>query len=176
MNIENLNQLRELLLRDKKSVSELEYTKNNYDHKGNLTEEYLPTITTNFCEIGICNGKIYFVFIIDSKTFGLKFFNKLKNKLNVKLYGFVKFNKTLYPVDDFNFDKLMKKIQKDKYLQIQFDYKNINAHDLFKKYFDLVNIFKNNKIVIIDQLKINLTKNQNEKEKNCYMPLSGRRD
>lgn len=158
MNIENLNKLRELLTQDKTIVSELEYTKNNYDHDGNLIKENLPTITTDFCEIGLFNSEIYFVFIIDPKTFNIDLFNQLKNKSNVKMYGFVDFNKTLYPAKNFNLDNFTKEIQKDKYLQIQFDYKNIDTFGLFKEYSDLVNIFKKNKVTVVNQLKTDLTR------------------
>ncbi|MDD4111167.1 MAG: hypothetical protein PHS54_06470, partial [Clostridia bacterium] len=89
MNIEDLNKFWELLVKSKKSVSELEYTKNNYDNFGNLIKEDLPIITTDFCEIGLYNNEIYFVFIVESKTFNIELFNELKNKSNVKIYGFI---------------------------------------------------------------------------------------
>ncbi|MBU2579361.1 hypothetical protein KKF19_00105 [Patescibacteria group bacterium] len=158
MNIEDLNQFRKILIKNKEFVSKLEYTKNNYDNNGNLIKEDLPTITTDFCEIGLYNNEIYFVFIVNSKTFSLELFDKLKGKLNIRMYGFVDFNKTLYPVVDFNFDNFIEQIQKDKYLQIQFDYKNINTPDLFKEYSNLMNIFEKSKVVVVDQLKIDLTK------------------
>lgn len=158
MNIENLNKFRELLIKDKKSVSILEYTKNNYDHDGNLIKEDLPAITTDFCEIGLFNDKIYFVLIVKSKTFNIELFNQLKNKSNVKMYGFVDFNKTLYPVKNFNLDNFIKEIREDKYLQIQFDYKNIDTFNLFKEYSNLVNVFERNKVVVVNQLKVDLTK------------------
>jgi hypothetical protein len=154
MNIENLDEFRELLIKNKKSVSELEYTKNNYDSGGNLIKEDLPTITTDFCEIGLFDKEIYFVFIMDSKTFDLNLFNQLKNKSNVKIYGFEDFKKTLYPVSNFNFDNFIDEIEKDKYLQIQFDFKKIGSLDLFKEYLNLVNLFEDNKIKVINQLPV----------------------
>ena len=158
MNIKNLNKFRELLVKSKKSVSELEYTKNNYDNFGNLIKEELPIVTTDFCEIGLHNDEIYFVFVVESKTFNIELFNELKNKSNVKIYGFVDFNKTLFPIKDFNLDIFMKRIQKDKYLQIQFDFKEIEAFDLFKEYSNVVNVFEKNKVVVVNQLEIDLTK------------------
>ncbi|NQT49758.1 hypothetical protein HQ571_03645 [Candidatus Kuenenbacteria bacterium] len=153
MNIKNLKQFRELLIKNKIVVSGLECTKNNYDNDGSLIKDDLPTITTDFCEIGLHNGEIYFVFIIDSKTFSQSFFDKIKNKANVKIYGFKDFNKTLYPVNNFNFDNFLEQIQKDKYLQIQLDYKNIDEFYLFKEYSDLVRVFENSGIVVVNQLK-----------------------
>ena len=158
MNIENLNKFRELLIKSKESVSGLEYTGDNYDHSGNLIKEDLPTITTDFCEIGLHNDGIYFVFIIESKTFNIELFNKLKNKSNVKIYGFVDFNKILFPTKNFEIDDFTKEVKKDKYLQIQFDYKNIDIFDLFKEYSSLVNVFEKSKAVVVNQLKIDLTK------------------
>jgi len=158
MDLKNINKFRELLIKHKKSVSELEYTSNNYDDLGNLIKEDLPTITTDFCETGLHNNKIYFVFVVESKTFNLKLFNDLKNRSNVKIYGFVDFNETLYPVNNFEFNNFMTIVQKDKYLQIQFSYKNINTSDLFNEHFNLVDVFEKNKIVVVNQLKVDLTK------------------
>jgi len=157
MNTKNFNQFRELLIKNKQSVSELEYTKNNYDNGGNLIKEGVPTITTDFCEIGLHDNEIYFVFIINSKTFSLELFDKIKNMPNVKMYGFVDFNKTLYPSNNFNFDNFSKHIQKDKYLQIQFDYKSVDAGDLLKEYSGLVSVFEKSKITVINQLEVDLT-------------------
>jgi hypothetical protein len=156
--MEYLNKFRELLIKSKKSVSKLEFTKENYDNSGNLIKEDLPTITTDFCEIGLYNNEIYFVFIVESKTFNIELFDELKNKSNVKIYGFVDFNKTLFPVEIFNIDIFMKEVKKDKYLQIQFDFKEIELFDLFKEYSNLVNVFENNKVVVVNQLDIDLTK------------------
>jgi len=158
MNIEKLNKFRELLIKSKKSVSDLEYTKDNYDNSGNLIKEDLPTITTDFCEIGLYNNEIYFVFVIESKTFNIDLFNEIRNKSNVRIYGFVDFNKTLFPIKNFNYDGFMKEVLKDIYLQIQFDFKDIDTFDLFEKYSNLVNVFEKNKIVVVNQLDTDLTK------------------
>lgn len=117
----------------------------------------MPTITTDFCEVGLYNGEIYLVFIIESKTFNSKFFGKIKNKSNVKMYGFIDFNNILYPVSDFNYDNFFESIQQDKYLQIQFNFKNISTFDLFTEYINIINIFDKNKITIVNQLKVDLT-------------------
>ncbi len=158
MNIKNLNQFRGLLIESGKSVSGLEYTKNNYDSGGNLIKEDLPTITTDFCEIGLYDGEIYFVFIIDPKTFNSVLFDAIKNMPSARMYGFTDFNKILYPADNFDFDDFIKQIKKDKYLQIQFDYENIDALGLFKEYSGLVDIFEKSKVAVVNQLKIDSTK------------------
>lgn len=157
MNNENLNQFRKILIENKKSVSELEYTKNNHDNDGNLINEELPTITTDFCEVGLYNEEIYLVFILESKTFNLELFSEIKNKTNVKMYGFADFNKTLYPISDFDYNKFIESVQKDTYLQIQFDFKNISTFDLFTEYTKIINVFDKCKVAVVNQLKIDLT-------------------
>jgi hypothetical protein len=158
MNIKNLTKLQDLFRKSKKPVSELEYTRGNYDSCGNLIKEALPTITTNFCEIGLHDHEIYFVFVIESKTFDIKLLDSIKNRPNVKIYGFSNCNKTLFPVKNFNPEIFIKEIQKDRYLQVQFDFKDISTYDLFKEYSNLINIFERTKITVINQLEINLTK------------------
>jgi len=158
MDHKNINKFRELLIKHKKNVSELEYTRNNYDNHKNLIKEDLPTIITDFCEIGLYNYKIYFVFITESKTINIKLFDELKNKSNVRIYGFIDFNKTLFPIKNFIMDNFIQEIQKDKYLQIQFDFKDINTQDLFIEYSNLVKVFKKNKVKVVNQLKVDLTK------------------
>jgi len=158
MDIGYLNQFRELLAKSKKTVSRLEFTQGNYDNSGNLIKKDLPTITTDFCEIGLYNDEVYFVFVVESKTFNVKLFDELKSKSNIKIYGFVDFNKTLFPIENFNLDIFMRGIQKDKYLQIQFDFKDIDIFDLFEVYFNLVNVFEKNKVIVINQLEVDLTK------------------
>ncbi len=153
MDNENLSQFRKILLENNKSVSELEYTKNNYDNAGNLINEELPTITTDFCEIGLYKGEIYLVFILESKTFNSELFSEIRNKSNVKMYGFVDFNKILFPVTNFDYNSFIELIKKDKYLQIQFDFKNITTFDLFTEYTKLVNVFDKCKVVVVNQLK-----------------------
>jgi hypothetical protein len=160
MNHKDLNQFRKILIENNKSVSELEYTKNNYDNAGNLIKEELPTITTDFCEIGLYNEEIYFVFILESKTFNLKFFSAIKNKSNVKMYGFIDCNKTLYPSTNFNYNDFINLIKRDKYLQIQFDFKNITTLDLFSEYTKILNDFYKSKVVVVNQLKIDLASKQ----------------
>ena len=76
------------------------------------------------------------------------------------MYGFVDFNKTLFPVENFNLDIFLEEIKKDKYLQIQFNFKKIETIDLFKEYSSLVNVLEKNKVVVVNQLKIDLTKNK----------------
>lgn len=156
MDNKNLSQFRKILIENNKSVSELEYTKNNYDNAGNLIEEELPTITTDFCEIGLYNSEIYLVFILESKTFNLELFGEIKNKSNVKMYGFVDFNKILYPIANFDYNNFIKLIKYDKYLQIQFNFKNISTFDLFTEYINIVNVFDKSKVVVVNQLKVNL--------------------
>jgi len=158
MDIGKLKKFREKFVENNKIVSKIEYAKNNYDNNGNLINEDLPIITTDFCEVGLYGDEFYFVFVIESKTFNSELFDQIKNKSNVKIYGFIDFNKTLFPIKNFKFDNLMEEIQKDKYLQIQFDFKNSEIDYLYKEYCDLVNCFIKNKIVVVNQLENDLIK------------------
>ena len=157
MDNENLSQFRKILIENNKSVSKIKYTKNNYDNAGNLIKKKLPTITTDFCEIGLYKGEIYLVFILESKTFNLELFSKIKNKSNVKMYGFIDFNKVLYPVANFDYNNFIELVKQDKYLQIQFDFKNISTFNLFTEYTRIVNVFDKCKVVVVNQLKVDLT-------------------
>jgi hypothetical protein len=156
MNIEKLMQFRDLLIENKKLVSKLEYTKNNYDHQGNLIKEKLPTITTDFCEIGLFKNQIYFVVIIDSVTFNPELFDKIKIIPNMKIYGFNNFKTDLYPVEDFGYQKFIDQIQKEKLLQVEFDYHEISIIDLYTEYLKLIDIFVQNKIKVINQFNNHL--------------------
>lgn len=147
-----------MLIKNGKLVSKLEYTKNNYDNNGNLIDEAIPTITTNYCEIGLYDREIYFVFILESQTFNKTLFNSIKSIPNIYIYGFEDFNKTLYPSRNFNYNDFVKTIRQDKYLQVKFSFENIKVVDLYKIYCDLVDVFDKNNAKVINQLKINLAK------------------
>jgi len=156
MNADKINRLRKILLDNKQPVSDIEYTENNYDGDWNLIEEKIPTITTDFSEIGYQNDKFYFVFVTESSSFHKIILDELKWKPDMKIYGFVNFNKTLYPTDSFDLDVFMNSIKKDKYLQFQFDFKNWELSDIYNEYCNLVDIFKKNEILVVDQLKVDL--------------------
>lgn len=154
MNI--INQFSEILIKNNQVVSEMEFTKNNYDDNGILITESLPTITTEFCEIGLHKNEVYFVFIIESKSFSPIFFSLIKDYNNVKIYGFVDFNKILYPGQSFNLADFAVIIKQDKFLQIEFDYQNQEIFNLYQDYLNLVDIFTKSKVAIINQLEVNL--------------------
>lgn len=158
MNVTDLNLFRKLLIEKGEPVSEIEYTKNNYDEDSNLINAGLPTITTNYCEIGLYDQKIYFVFIIKSKTFNKALFNYIKDQPGVQIYGFVDFKTTLFPKSDFDYKKFIDLINKDKYLQIQFNTKEIKVKNLFILYSKLTSVFDKSKVVVVNQIKVDLTK------------------
>lgn len=151
-----LEELRNLLLKNDIPVSKIEYTSENFDHNGTIIKEELPTITTNICEIGLYDEEIYFVFIIESETFNKKLFELIESKRNSSIYGFKYFKQNFYPKEDFNYDAFLKEIKKDKYLQIQFDFKMIKPAELYQEYCNLAELFKINKAKVINQLKVNL--------------------
>lgn len=160
MNSEYIKELRHSLAKNHHLISELEYTTDNYDDEGKKINEDLPTITTEYCEIGLHRNKVYFVFIIKSKTFNETLFNLIKNKPNLQIYGFADFKTNLYPNANFDYANFLNKIKKDDYVQIQFNFKKIDIKDLYKEYAIYINIFKKNEVVVIDQRKKSLTKKQ----------------
>jgi len=157
MEIKNLlNNLQKLIINDGFKVSDIEYTNNNYDEQGNIIKNPIPNITTDYCEIGLYENIIYFVFIIRSKSFNNLFFKEISKFPNISMYGFRKFKDTLYPKINFNYFDFIKVIKKEEYLQIEFDFQNISVFDLYNKYLNLISIFLQDKIEIVNQLKINL--------------------
>jgi len=149
-----LSKFREILSVDEE-VSKIEITSGNYDNDGKLIKEDISTITTEFCEIGIYKKTIYFVFIIHSNTYSKKVFDPLKSFSNVQFYGFKNFKDTLYPKSDFDYKEFERKIKKDKYFQIQFDYNfnKILPELLHKEYLKIKDILIKNKAGIVNQVK-----------------------
>lgn len=145
-----------LLSKNNEKVGNLKMTSGNYDDRGNLINRLIPTITTDFCEIGIHNI-IYLVFIIYSDTHSKELFNLIKDFSNIKIYGFKNFLEVLYPIPDFNYKNFEKKIKEDKYLQIQFSFNiNITQEKLFKEYIKLKEIFIKSNVIVVNQLEVDL--------------------
>lgn len=117
-------------------ISEIEYTKNNYDNDGNLIDGKIPTITTEHCEIGKYDNNCYFVFVIYAESFNRDFFEIIKKFNNIQIYDFIDFNKTLYPSKNFKYDNFVKNIKQKKYLQVQFNFNNPLANQLIIKALD----------------------------------------
>ncbi|MFC1645344.1 hypothetical protein ACFL08_04945 [Patescibacteria group bacterium] len=162
MNKKDLGKFRELLIRDGKAVSEIERTSGNYDNDGNLIEGELPTVTTDFCEVGLYDDDgAYFVFVVESKTFDLGLLEELKKESDISIYGFVDFNENLYPVSDFNEDKFFKQVKKDKYLQIQFDFEEPETEELYGEYCRIVELLKNSNVKVVNQIEIDLIGDKN---------------
>lgn len=137
-------------------VGDLEYTDNNYSNSGLLITEKIPTITTSYCEIGLFDSSVYFVYIIEARHFSKKLFTLAKDAPGVSIYGFKNFLKNLYPNENFNYGDFLKEIAKDKYLQIQFDIKSINLVKLLAGYIAMKSIFKECGVLPVDQLKNDL--------------------
>ncbi len=151
-----ISDLRNLFLDNHEPVSEIEFTSGNYDGQGNEIKKQLPTITTDYCEMGIYDDTVYFTFIVLSKDFTKSLFGCIKEFKNVQLYGFLDFKTILYPKKDFNFVNFSKRILNDKYLQINFNYGLSEPHHLCEAYEKIVALFVKNKIKIINQRIVNL--------------------
>ena len=113
---EFLEQLKTLLERYNQAVTSIEMTQGNYDTAGKLISESIPTITTEFCEIGRYQNKItYFTFVLYPDSLSRTLFQKLKGYKNMHIYGFKSFLADLYPKKDFSYEEFEKDIRKDKY-------------------------------------------------------------
>jgi len=151
---------KKILLEKKENVSEIEMTSGNYDNEGNLITEKISTITTDWCEIGIYHDIIYFTFVIYSESYNKNSFNLLKDFSNVQFYGFKDFKTILYPTSNFEYKHFEQKIKKDKYIQINFNYNpnKLPINELHNEYINIREKIKKSAIRIVNQLLIDLTK------------------
>lgn len=153
-----IHDLKEILINNNHRISGVEYTEGNYDEFGNPIPGKVPTLTTEFCEIGSYKGNTYFVFIVESTSMTKKVLNILTKHKNVSIYGMKNFKENLYPKNNFGVEKFMEEIKKELYCQIQFNYQNLEANDLFNKYIKLTKIFEENRIKIFNQLEKDVRK------------------
>ena len=145
------------LLKNNCKTSLLEFTEGNYDRNGKLIKSGVPTITTDFCEIGGYKDKMYFVFVVISDSFNLSFFDRIKD-LDIEIYGFRNFKDNLFPAENFDVSSFVKDCKREKYLQLQFNFDKMDVEKLFREYKKVTNIFQEFKIQILNQLEIDLTK------------------
>jgi hypothetical protein len=153
-NLDLIKELRGLLMDEGIPVGEIEMTSGNYDDNGNLIKGKIPTITTDLCEIGSYENKIYFVIIVLSESFSEKDLNDLGEISGMSIYPLRDFNSNLYPVPGFNYDNFRKEISGDKYLQIQFEYDTgeKDARRSFKEYQKIKDVIANSDLKVFDQL------------------------
>lgn len=153
---------RKLLLEKNEKVGELEMTIGNYDDGGELIGEPIPTITTDFCEIGVYGDTIYFVFVIYSESYNKRLFDLVKDMTTVRIYGFDDFKTILYPKTVFNYQEFEEVVRMDKYLQLQFSFglNSITANSLMVEYKKIKDVFVDSGAEVINQLKVNLAKKQ----------------
>lgn len=136
-------------------ASEIEMTSGNYDDNRKLIEYAVPTITTDFCEIGVYGEKTcYFTVILPSASFSKKLFLLVKNQEGIQIYGFKKFLINYFPVKNFSFGKLEEQINSEKYFQIQltFNLQLVPLENIFRRYQELKAIFEINNIQVINQM------------------------
>lgn len=152
--------LKDLLEQDGHFVSVIEMTSGNYDDDGLLIEEEVPTLTTEFCEIGIYKTICYFTIILDSNSFTERLFNLIKKIAGIQIYGFKNFKNNYYPGEDSSFTTLGKKIREEGYFQVQFDFdtKKLGPESIFEKYLELKTLFKETNAQIVNQMSQDLKK------------------
>ena len=152
-------ELRTLLVDNKVTVSEIEMTTGNYDEKGNLISQEIPTITTDLCEIGIYPGICYFTIILQSLLFTKELFNLISAYPGSHIYGFKSFLEDYYPKNNFYFNDLIKQAHSENYMQVQFNFrlKNVSLLGIVGKYFEIESIFEKTDTKIVNQLTENFT-------------------
>lgn len=124
-----------------------EFTANNYNNKGKLIKEKIPTLTTKYCEIGFYKNIIYFVFIVHSKSWNKSFYDYIKKRKEAKLYGLKNFKK------DFDLSvNPVKEIKDERFFQIQLVFKDIEEKSLFDLYNTNIKDLNNFKLSIFNQL------------------------
>jgi len=128
-----------------------EFTTGNYDDNGNVIDRKIPTLITEYCEIGFDDQVIYLVFIAQSSSWSKEFFGGIKKFKNLKVYGFKNFLKdydlTINPESE---------IRNEPVFQMQFSFKNtsnLTEVELLSQYDSIIEFLKGYQIKIIDQLK-----------------------
>ena len=156
-NLDYINGFRELLLQKNEAVGELEMTNGNYDEKGKLITKSIPTITTDYCEIGKYGNIIYFVFVVDSSSYNSRFYQKLITYSNAKVYGFTNFNETLYPMSGCNDISLKTEVIREKYFQVQYEFGNdLTVQEVYEQYMEIKKDLLEGRLVVVNQMEVNL--------------------
>lgn len=127
-----------------------ECTSGNYDDDGNLIAESIPTLTTEYCEIGFYKDSIYFVFIVESSSWSSNFYTAIKSISNVQLYGLKNFTK------NYAFgDTIERDIKSDVYFQVQvtFDASATSSSGLLEEYDRIIAIFREYSVQVVNQLE-----------------------
>lgn len=147
--------LKKLLERSGQPVTDIELTSGNYDTSGVLIEGQVPTLTTNFCEIGAYDNVCYFTIILVPESFSKDLLEQIKGYKDMHIYGFENFLEDFYPKDNFSYDNFAKDINKDNYVQVQFNFDRTGstAQKLMKQHQTLKAIFNKNKAIVINQMK-----------------------
>lgn len=149
-----LNNLRTLLQRNNLPVGDIELTSGNYDDKGRLIKEEIPTITTALCEIGIFYNKIcYLTLVLSSDSFSKKLFQAVKDIEGAHIYGFKNFLEDYFP-SNLSFEEIDSKIKNENLFQIQvnFDIEKANPEDIFINYRELKSLFNKIDANVVNQL------------------------
>jgi len=154
-NSDFIKKLKNLLEENHQEVGDLEFTKGNYDTDGKLIDNAIPTITTDFCEIGCHNDNCYFTVIMHPNSFTETLLSQIKIYDKMHIYGFKNFLEDLYPKRCFSYKEFDEKIKKDDYVQIQFNFESAEPKNSLKKYLSLKEDFIHNNAKVINQITHN---------------------
>ncbi len=126
-----------------------EYTQGNYDTEGKYIQEKIPTLTTEFCEIGFYKNEIYLVCIAESKTCTEEFLKEVATFQNVEVYGFTEFQ------NNYDLTHGMREVLSESLFQVQCTLKieNVTLDDFLHTYTSLMHTFTKHGVVFCNQLK-----------------------
>lgn len=150
---EKIKQIIDILKNKSEEVGQMEMTKNNFDNKGVLIDNPIPTVTTSIAEIGGYNNTIYFVIIFEKQYLTRNNYELLKEVGIIRVYGFKNFKKDLCLVNNLNLEEL--NISKEKFFQVEYDFdiKLVSVESIIDEYFKIKNVLIENNIPVINQLK-----------------------
>jgi len=160
-NLTFVKDLRKLFVGGKQQVSKVQMTSGNYNDDGSEIQSKIPTITTDFCEIGVYTDICYFAILLKPELFTEELFDAVSAYLDVQIYGLRNFTDNYYPKDDFDYEEFEEQIVSEKYMQIQFNFSTnrLNSEAIKDKYFEVKSIFEKAKIAVENQLVDNFKDN-----------------
>jgi len=151
-----ISNIKSLLKEAGQYVSEVEMISGNYDDDGSLISTKIPSITTDFCEIGTYDEICYFTIILKSDLFSKDLLDSLSAYKNIQIYGLNNFLENYYPKDNFIYKKFEEKIRSEEYTQVQFNFdsKKLTPEKIVQEYTKIKSLFEKLKIAVENQLEV----------------------
>jgi hypothetical protein len=126
----------------------------NYSDDGGLIVNKIPTVTTDFCEIGAYSEVCYFTVIMKSDLFSKELLVLLSEYPSLQIYGLRNFLKNYYPKEHFDYPEFEKQTRAEEYTQIQFsfDKKELSPKFISDMYQEIKLLFEKENVRVENQL------------------------